>query len=325
MIKLLAIIVASQLWIASPIFASALSFCRAGLVHLNKTPKESALMDRMFEDDTFFGHKSLLDSQDISKVRELIQVRLVKNGSTKEADAMVQFIESALGEKHLPILLDPGVLSRWDTFVDFALANKNNFNKASELRSAFSKELGFVTLYRAVPRIDANQKDIQEVQEKGLWSLFFKSSTLRWSKLYDYFFGGNNKLLSALQKGARSYEKQILDRLYPDRFFKESNNWMSFSYHPEVALSAAYWTQPVYQRLPLVLVEASVPAIEAVALNQGFFKGIHDEPRSIKIEDKIYLQDEVEVFVPLHLPARWVRRVSAFRGNQPAYDFVAGE
>ena len=199
-------------------------------------------------------------------------------GDNRKVKGAVQWVEKNLGSEFTPILVDPGVISRFREFTAFVAKTQSHFKNVVELRKAFSKSLGYREGYRAIALTPA---ELNEVKKNGIASkLWTLNSAQRESQLSDFL----EEHPQGRKVGTGDFS-DIKTRVSPGihDFTSISTSWTMY---PDVAISATYHSAEMSGR-QVYLFKVRSPEIDFISYNPLSLKENSAE-QVIKVGEKNY-------------------------------------
>lgn len=244
----------------------------------------------------------------------------------QKSEFLVSTTISSLGEMYLPILLDPGVSTRFNQFIRFATEEmKDNAHERPgvlELRQKFSAYLGSTTVYRALAL--NNTQEANQILQTGIASPFIRSQTV------DHSTAKSLMLRIDLQRSIEAHQNH-----QADQGPIINSPLISVSKSPSVAAAvASTWNSLLgtIQNKKIYIFRIELPLIETVSRSEEFspfwsriqhgntllIRNANGQAQTFKANDP-----SLELFVPFEISPDHLR--SGYRqveSNQYSYEWI---
>jgi len=234
-------------------------------------------------------------------------------------DQMIAQIETQFGEKFVSILVDPGIVYNFDSFMNYAskIISKDSAISVFELRQRYSNFLGHRRIFRSMMLTPA---EAERLKTNGIWTPAAFEPRNFHNTLHNYF-------LSAPTKDLLPVDPQENFNLRSTGFGSKSSLWISASEHPNVAISVGYHATSS-NRSPdqkIYLFELEVPELSIIRYGSKAVgeKGLNlNKHRRLVIGNKTFDDTNsagVEVFLPVYISPKVIRNVTQINEIPPEY------
>lgn len=270
-------------------------------------PKErSSLAEKLLTDMAgrgigIYENKALYDFFEAHEAETRL---LLKRYFDDEGQEMINIFQKRGIQKYLPLLIDPGIASRYKTFADFLTRFKSKNPDFLGARKAFSEKLGIATVYRGMA---LTEQEFDEISANGLYSPGLRNRSIATQALRDTLDPRAERVIGY----GISFRDEIYTRMTDVRRSTVSMA-LSVSHYPEVASSIGWYDSRRTNKKGVrpYLFEIKTPLISLVEIS-GLFSYSRAIP-TIEIQGKKYFfnSGKVEALVPYFIPK------NAFKGQK---------
>lgn len=235
-------------------------------------------------------------------------------------DAIAQ-IEGSFGEEYLALLTDPGIVHRFDSFLEFATNLKESSDSVPspmELRTLFSEHLGTKSVFRGMM---LTPEEYAFIQKHGIVAPAL-TDRARASRILEETFDTAQRKRYA--RHARSIYHDITGGRMQDFFEKQNLLTLSVSKYEPVARSAGYHSSRELETpgKQLYLFECEVPELSLLR-HENVFEYHRRMKGTMKVGEFEVNQEkdlDVEIFIPFGIPREQIKRMTRIEEVPPVWE-----